>query len=364
LSSTSLVMLLLFGLALYGGYVVYAPFLLPMAVAMLLNMATYSLTKRLTRRFGRRGVSAVVMTLLMTLTLFAPLIYIVTTGATFVSQVDKATIREMLESIRHLPWIQVWFEDLGSDYFSVEKVFSGLQSSAHYLTSLGSAGLGFVKNMFLVVLFYFVINLYGDKMFVLIRQLIPISQLKSARMIHEVSSTMEVVFYSTIATAVLEGFLFGVFVGTFGFNGLLLGILYGFASLVPVIGGALLWAPLSLYAWSQSDLQTAWMVALYSIVVISIVADTFVKPLIIKIIQKDLLKGSVEINEFVIFFAIIAGISSFGIWGMILGPAVTSFLVAMTRIYIDFSQNETIALSRWSGRRGAIGSSTLTEHGD
>ena len=153
---------------------------------------------------------------------------------------------------------------------------------------------------------------------------------------------MEVVFYSTIATAALEGLLFGVLVSSFGFDGLLLGIIYGFASLIPVIGGALVWVPTAIYGWNQIDINTAWIIALYSIIVISIIADTFIKPVIIKVIKEDLLKSTVEINEMVIFFSILAGISSYGIWGMILGPAITSFLIAMTKVYIEYNRDTTI----------------------
>ena len=81
---------------------------------------------------------------------------------------------------------------------------------------------------------------------------------------------------------------------------LMLGVIYGFASLIPIIGGAVVWIPLSLYAWNKVDVQSAIFIASYSIIVISIIADTFVKPIIIKIIKEDLLKSTIEINEIVI----------------------------------------------------------------
>ena len=75
---------------------------------------------------------------------------------------------------------------------------------------------------------------------------------------------------------------------------------------------------------------------------ISIVADTFIKPIIIKVIKEDLLKSTIEINEIVIFFSILAGMSTYGFWGMILGPAITSFLIAITKVYIDYNKAEQI----------------------
>ncbi len=208
-----------------GAYTIYKPFLLSMVVAMLLTMATYNLTKKVTKRFNSRKIGTLIMTLSLTLIIFVPVVYIATVGVEYATHIDKQMLRTMIHSVQELlqniPYVKEWT----NEYFSEEKILRFIQDSAHYFASLGSAGLDFVKNMFLVVLFYFVINLYGDRLFELIRLLMPISRIKSTRMIHEVSSTMEVVFYSTIATAALEGLLFGVLVSSFGFDGLLLGII-------------------------------------------------------------------------------------------------------------------------------------------
>jgi len=95
--------------------------------------------------------------------------------------------------------------------------------------------------------------------------------------------------------------------------------------------------PLSLYSWSEMGSQIAILIATYSIVVISIIADTFVKPIIIKMIKEQMLYHHTRINELVIFFSIVAGMSTYGFWGMILGPAITTFLFEATRIYIRYS---------------------------
>ena len=73
---------------------------------------------------------------------------------------------------------------------------------------------------------------------------------------------------------------------------------------------------------------------------ISIIADTFIKPMIIAVIKEDFLKSKVEINSIVIFFSILAGMSTHGFWGMILGPAVTSFLIAITNVYVEYSEKD------------------------
>jgi len=336
------VIIILFALALWGAYTIYQPFLLSMIVAMLLTMATYNLTKKITKKLNSRKISSSLMTIFLMVIIFAPIIYVTTVGVEYIAHIDKKMLKEAVHSIDQALSKAPYMGDWMSQNFSEEKILSSIQESAFYLTSLGTAGIGFVKNMLLVMLFYFIINLYGDRMFELIQSLLPVSKMKSAKMIHEVSSTMEVVFYSTIATASLEGLLFGIFVANFGFNGLFLGIIYGFSSLIPVIGGALVWVPVALYSWNQIDAHTAWVIMLYSVIMIAIIADTFVKPVIIKVIKEDMLNNSNDIDELVIFFSIVAGMSSYGVWGMILGPAITSFLIGMARVYIDFNKNNTL----------------------
>ncbi|MEJ2373385.1 MAG: AI-2E family transporter, partial [Sulfurimonas sp.] len=150
----------------------------------------------------------------------------------------------------------------------------------------------------------------------------------------ELSSVMSVVFYSIITTAMFEGALFGIAISFIGYNGLLFGIMYGFASLVPVVGGIIMWLPFMLYEFSIGNSFNAWFIAIYSIVVISIVADTFVKPIIIKEINLKLLnEDDAKLNELVIFFAIIAGLTTFGFWGMILGPAITAFFLTILKLF-------------------------------
>ena len=323
-----------------GAYSIYKPFLLSIVVAMLLTMGTYNLTKKLIKYFNSRKISAMFTSSLLILILFAPIIYMATTGVGYIAQLDIATINEVTSVVQtftqKIPYLKEWSEVGLSD----AKIAGYIQESTSYMTTAGSAGLGFMKNMILVLVFYFIFNFYGEGLFDLIRALMPVSRMKSAKMIHEVSSTMEVVFYSIVVTAIFEGFLFGIMVSYFGFNGLLFGVIYGFASLIPVIGGAVVWIPVSLYSWSNMDANTAIFIAGYSIVVISIIADTFIKPVIIKVIKKDLLKSTIEINEIVIFFSIIAGMSTYGFWGMILGPAITSFLIAITKVYIDYNHKE------------------------
>jgi len=346
ISNKSLMITALFVFSVLGAYSIYKPFLLSIVVAILLTMATYNLTKKMIKYFKSRKISAAVATVLLTLIIFAPIVYIATIGVANAAKIDIETIQEVTSVVKsfaeEVPYLKEWV----NAGLSEEKIAGYIHTSTSYMTTAGSVGLGFVKNMVLVLVFYFIINYYGERFFELIRALMPVNKMKSAKMIHEISSTMEVVFYSIIVTAIFEGFLFGIMVSQFGFDGLLFGVIYGFASLIPLIGGAVVWIPVALYSWTKIDSNTAIVIASYSVIIISIIADTFVKPFIIKVIKEDLLKSTIEINEIVIFFSILAGMSTYGFWGMILGPAITSFLIAITKIYIDYNDKEQAVMKK------------------
>jgi predicted PurR-regulated permease PerM len=328
----------LFVLALVGAYSVYKPFILSITVAILLSMATFNLTKTLSLFTKSPRVSSVILTILLTLLLFAPIAYLATEGVGYISQIDEAGIKQTIEALRQMVNDIDFLKDISTKYLNDDKIALYIEESTSYVTLAGGKWLGFMKNMLFVVVFYFFINYYGNRFFDTILELLPVSPKKGEKMMLEVSATMEIVFYSIIVTAIFEGFLFGAMMSYFGFNGVFFGVIYGFASLIPIVGGVIVWLPVSLYAWTKIDLETAIMMASYSIIVISIIADTFIKPMIIEVIKKDFLKSTLQINSMLIFFSILAGMSTYGFWGMILGPAITSFLIAITKVYLDYSE--------------------------
>ena len=338
MNKTSLMITALFVLGLMGAYSVYQPFLLSITVAILLTMATFNLSEKLVLWTHSAKISSAISTLLLSMLLFAPIVYLGTVGVNYLTQMDNAGIKETIGTVKVFIERVPFLKELSDQYLSDAKITEYIQDSTHYIAAFGSAGLGFMKNMFFVVVFYFFINFYGDRFFDMILALLPVSKAKGVRMIQEVSATMEVVFYSIIVTAIFEGILFGLIMGYFGFNGLFFGVIYGFASLIPIIGGVIVWAPVSLYVWTKIDSQTAIIIASYSVIMISVIADTFIKPMIINIIKEDLLKCTIQVSSIVIFFSIIAGMSTHGFWGMILGPAVTAFLIAITRVYLNYNE--------------------------
>jgi predicted PurR-regulated permease PerM len=314
---------------IYGVWNLYAPFLLPIFVASLLALATSNLNKYLERFIRFKTLRAVIMTMGLGLLFFAPIVYATNASTQIVNNFDPTVVDKIigLKDSINIP-----------DYLGfVKEYVKGLdpQEITKNIVTFGSTTLkksaGFFKDMFLILIFYFFVNLYSRELTKFLKDILPFD--KNSPFFQEISGVMSVVFYSTLLTAILEGALFAIIVMFFGYDGLLFGILYGFASLIPVIGGLVMWLPVSLYEYASGNTSAAIIIAVYSIVVISIIADTFIKPMIIKYVRENITKNATKINEIVIFFSIIAGLTTYGFWGMVIGPAITTFFISLAKIY-------------------------------
>ena len=334
---------ILFATSLYWMYLLYEPFLMVMTIAALLAISTASINSYFEQLFSSRLFAAIMSSLLLAILFFAPLGYFLATLTIKLNHLEPNTLKNMELYINGFitnpPEFLLFLKPYLADSFKGIDINSLTANALHVAAKIGTFSAGFLKNAFLVIVFYFFALYNGSHIVEFLKRVVQMSVEDSTLLARELSSVMSVVFYSIIATAMFEGALFGIAVSFMGYNGLLFGIMYGFASLLPVVGGILMWLPFMIYELSLGHSTNAVFIALYSIIVISIIADTFVKPLIIKEINKRLLKESdTKLNELVIFFAIIAGLATFGFWGMILGPAITAFFLAILKLFEERTQ--------------------------
>ena len=326
----------LFLVVLYWILKLYQPFLLTLTIASLLAIATYSINLKLYHLTNSRVLTALLSTLLLSVLFFGPIVYIITSLSTTVNNFDITIIEKTIAYVSsldfHLPESLSFLNPKIDEIMKNFDITNFTKNTLSYAAFIGKNSASFLKDMFLITIFFFFANLYGRELVYYAKNLTPLENKEIDLVFAEVANVMSVLFYSILITATFEGALFAILGIFFGYDGLLLGILYGFASLIPVIGGALMWVPICAYELARGNVMEAIIIASYSIIVISIIADTFIKPLIIKYIN-TFSKVPTKVNELLIFFAIIAGLSTFGFWGMILGPAITAIFIAILKLY-------------------------------
>lgn len=320
----------------YWMFVIYKPFLLDIAIALLLALATSSANTFFTKRYNPL-ISSFILTGILSILLLGPIVYFFFSASSTLKGFDHTVVENTFVYVKDLllnspEFINGYKEQLESFLNSIDVT----QISQNIFGIVGKTGLKsatFLKDIILILIFFFFFHLYGERFSNYILEAIPYDKGVVRASFNEASGTMSIVAYSILFTAIFEGLLFGVFISFFDYDWILFAILYGFASLIPVVGGMLMWLPIALYEVSQGHIQEAIIISLYTIIVISIIADTFIRPFIIEIINNKLNKSNTKINSLVIFFSIVAGLTAFGFWGAILGPGVTALFIGIINIF-------------------------------
>lgn len=346
-------LIILFTFAIYWMYQLYHAYWMPILIGSLLAISTASIHKKFLEVFKKDFIAALLSSILLAILLFAPLGYFLTTLTIKLHGID-------INSFEHVhDKIESWTQNIPDSLSFLKAEIEGLinydnlsliaGNSLGLAANVGKYSASFLKDAFLIIIFYFFAQYYGKTIMHYLIKIIRLPQQDTTLLSLELSNVMSVVFYSIIATATLEGALFGIMISFIGYNGLLFGIMYGFASLIPIVGGVLMWAPFMIYELSLGNSGNAIFITMYSIIIISIIADTFIKPLIIKYIDINFIKSSTKINELLIFFSILAGLTAFGFWGMVLGPAITAFFMALLKL---FETRENIQMTNKDNSQG------------
>ena len=321
----------------------FDPFLKSIFVSLLLVVATSTLTLYLENNLKSRFFATTIMTIGLTSLFFIPILYCIFSFTDLFTKVDQTSLINNLNDMKII--IQdslkdfIFLNDLLTQIISKFDVAKTVQDMLTFGAYLGKNSVKFMMDMIMILIFFFFFTLYSTSISTFIKELLPIKKEDSNILFYESSNVMTVVLYSILVTAIFEGFLFGIFLTYFGYDGLLFGVLYGFASLIPVVGGVIMWLPIVVYEATTGSSTNAIIIAAYSIIVISIIADTFIKPMIIKYINQKVVKTPTSLNELLIFFSIVAGLSTFGFWGMIIGPAMVTFFISTMHLLKKYSDD-------------------------
>nr|WP_314380560.1 AI-2E family transporter [uncultured Campylobacter sp.] len=316
----------------------FSPFLMVIVIGVLMAVATSGLHAKVMKLCrGRRTLASVLSVFLLCALFFVPFIYAVIEIAKNAASFDMARLNDALSYVQSLDIrLPGPFEKFDTQFrsFLANLDVAGLAKQIiSYLSVVGKSSAKFIVDMVLIIVFCFFAYLYGESFKRFFKKILPVEPAQIDYIFSETANTMSVVFYSTIFNAVLQGFLFSIIAGIFGFDALLMGVLFAFCSLIPAVGGALIYVPTALYVLAGGSTSGAIVIMAYCVILISTLADSFVKPLVIKFINSRLVENPANINEMLIFFSMLSGISTFGFWGVILGPAILTLFIAVLNLY-------------------------------
>ncbi len=97
-----------------------------------------------------------------------------------------------------------------------------------------------------------------------------------------------------------------------------------FAALIPLVGPALVWIPVSIAVGVGHGWLRGVGLAIYGVLIISTV-DNVVRPL--------LTRRGLQLHPLLVFIAVLGGVISFGAAGLFLGPLVIALVVTVLEVY-------------------------------
>lgn len=159
-----------------------------------------------------------------------------------------------------------------------------------------------------------------------LERLLPLDPRYTRALIDEFRIVGRGAFVGTLAGAIIQGTMVAVGFAMFGVpQPITLAVLAAVSSFIPVIGVSIVWVPAAFWLLSAGHPVRAALVTCWSLIFVMALNDYVIKPRIVG-------RGQ-TFHPFLMFVALLGGISVFGVVGVIIGPIIVSLFVASTRIY-------------------------------
>ncbi len=189
------------------------------------------------------------------------------------------------------------------------------------MNSLSSIGINILMMLFIL---YFMLT-GGIRMEKYVYDILPFHQKDKIYMMHEIYMIVKSNAIAIPLLAVIQGGF-----ATLGYylfsapNPFAMGLLTGIATIIPIIGTGLVWAPLILYMAITGDYGNAILLLLYSALVITNIDN---------VARFMLQKKIADIHPLITIFGVIIGISLFGFMGVIFGPLMLSIFILCVNLF-------------------------------
>ena len=184
-----------------------------------------------------------------------------------------------------------------------------------------------------IVLYFMLIG--GKKMEAYVNDILPFNETNTQEVIHEINMIVRSNAIGIPLLAIIQGGVAMIGYLLFGApNILMLGFLTCFATIIPMVGTALVWFPVAAYLAISGDWFNAIGIAAYGAIVVS-QSDNLIR----FILQKKM----ADTHPLITIFGVVIGLPLFGFMGVIFGPLLLSlfflFVDMFKKEYLDLRNN-------------------------
>lgn len=320
---------------------VIEPFAKAFFLAAVLAGALYPLHKRLTHRLrGKSNVSAGLLVLGIVVALLLPLsgltafaVAEATNGVKYISTtVRQEGVSGLVDKLprplrgltqRVMDRFQVQEEGLNERIQQQVSTSGGTAAKAVTGVVAATGSIAVQTVMMLIAFFFFLVD--GKQLVTWLGSISPLKKGQAEEILREFRNVSVSVLMSTLATAgvqaaaALVGYLIaGVPVPLF------FAAITFLLALIPAVGAAVVCLAAAGLLLLNGRMGWAIFLAVWGVTVVGLV-DNVVKPL--------LARRGMQMHGAIIFFALLGGLGAFGTVGLLLGPLVVAFFLALIRIY-------------------------------
>ena len=312
-------------------------FLLTILLAAIFTGLSYPLYQWILGRMrGRKPLAAVSTLLLLLVLVMAPLLAVLGAGANEALRVTE-TVTPRLQQLVDQP----------GEFDHRLRTVPGYDRIAPYraqiLTKAGElvgstsaflfAALSATTRATAFFIFDFFVLLYtmyffltgGPSQLEIVLAYLPLTDADKQRMVGKFVSVTRATLKGTILIGVAQGLLGGVAFWAAGIDGAIFwGTVMTVLSIIPGVGGALVWVPAAIILMATGALWRGIFLALFCALIVGSV-DNVLRP---RLVGQD-----TKMHELLIFFSTLGGLMFFGAMGFILGPILAALFVTAWEMF-------------------------------
>ena len=190
-------------------------------------------------------------------------------------------------------------------------------------------------NLFVMIFVLYFMLIGGKKMEAYVNDILPFNETNTQEVIHEINMIVRSNAIGISLLAIIQGGVAMIGYLLFGApNILMLGFLTCFATIIPMVGTALVWFPVAAYLAISGDWFNAIGLFGYGAIVVS-QSDNLIR----FILQKKM----ADTHPLITIFGVVIGLPIFGFMGVIFGPLLLSlfflFVDMFKKEYLDLRNN-------------------------
>ena len=190
-------------------------------------------------------------------------------------------------------------------------------------TTAGTASAILQFFILLYTLFFLLID--GPQLLRKVTSFLPLSEDEKGQVLGKFVSVTRATLRGTLVIGIVQGTLGGLSFWAAGIDGALFwGTVMVVLSVLPVVGGGMVWVPAVIVLAVQGHWQSALGVALFNALIVGSI-DNVLRP---RLVGRD-----TELHDLMILFSTLGGIAAFGPMGFIIGPILAAVFVTSWEIF-------------------------------